>query len=281
MTSKAPETPAPLDANLLLHESRGAMLRGMPKGAERILSAGCSGTWYFDWVEKTYGSVKEHIGIEFFSEKPSDLPGNVTWIANTASDMSAVHEASVDLVFSGQNLEHLWPDEVAGFVLEAARVLRIGGHLVIDSPNRLITAAQNWSHPQHTIELTCEEAAHLVSIAGFDVTALRGIWLCRDPKSGEDLPFDPNLKHADWSTNERLLCAREHPGESFIWWLEAVRTDRAPDPSAAYAFMDDLFRRHWPERTQRFLSAPGVAVEPSAEGDWLISAPGGLERADR
>jgi hypothetical protein len=136
-----------LDINLLLHQSRSAYLRGMPPGAKRLLSAGCAGLWYFEWIKQTYGCVPEHLGIEFYTPKPDGLDNNVTWIANTASDMSAVKSRSCDLVFSGQNIEHLWPEEVSGFMLEAARVLALGGHLVIDSPNRRLSLHQTrrWS----------------------------------------------------------------------------------------------------------------------------------------
>lgn len=57
------ERPAPLNVNLLLHQSRGAFLRAMPPGAQRLLSAGCAGLWYFEWIEQTYGRVPEHLGI--------------------------------------------------------------------------------------------------------------------------------------------------------------------------------------------------------------------------
>ncbi len=269
----APSTPV-LDINLLLHHSRGALLRGMPPGAQRLLSAGCSGLWYFEWIEQTYGRVPEHLGIEYYSPKPDGLPGNVTWIANTASDMSAVESASCDLVFSGQNLEHLWPDEVAGFMLEAARVLRPGGHLVIDSPNRILTAPLNWSHPEHTIELTHPEAVDLVHLAGFDVTASYGIWLCRDARTGKLLPFDPNQPAPGWSVTERLLVARDRPADSFIWWIEAARSARPPDVAAMDALMARLFRQHWPERVQRLIVLPGHGSHPSPAGEWVESAPG-------
>ena len=190
-------------------------------------------------------------------------------IANTASDMSDVPDASCDLVFSGQNLEHLWPEEVAGFVLEAARVLKPGGHLVMDSPNRHVTRLLNWSHSEHTIELTETEAQELARLAGFDVTVTRGIWLCRDSRSGEVLPFDPNAPHPGWSVPERLIAAHDRPEDSFIWWVEAVRSDRAPDAPAVRALMSDLFRQHWPERVQRLLAAPGHAVEADAEVDFV------------
>jgi SAM-dependent methyltransferase len=263
-----------LDVNYLLHHSRGAFLRGMPPGAQRLLSAGCAGNWYFEWIEETYGRVPEHLGIEYYAPKPEGLPDNVTWITNTASDMSAVANASCDLVFSGQNLEHLWPEEVSGFLLEAARVLKQGGHLVVDSPNRLLTAPLNWSHPEHTIELTLAEMTALMRLAGFDVTASYGIWLCRDARTGTVLPFDPNQPTPRWSITERLILARDRPDDSFIWWVEGVRSDRLADAAATHAMMADLFRKHWPERIQRLVVPAGHGSRQSAEGEWIESAAG-------
>ena len=277
----APDTPvapaaaaAPIDVNLLLHQSRGAQLRTMPPGARRLLSAGCAGSWYFAWIEQTYGRVHEHLGIEYYSPEPDDLPDNVTWIANTASDMSNVADDSCDLVISGQNLEHLWPEEVAGFALESARVLHPGGLLVIDSPNREVTAPLNWSHPEHTIELTPDEACELVRLAGFDVASVKGLWLCRDPRTGEILPFDPNVAAPGWSVTERILLARDQPDNSFIWWIEAVRSDRDPDTKAAHALMARLFREHWPERVQRLIVPSSHTLRPSPDGDWIDVAAG-------
>ncbi|MBB3149460.1 SAM-dependent methyltransferase [Phyllobacterium trifolii] len=268
-------TTAPsLNVNFLLHHSRGALLRGMPSGAHRLLSAGCAGNWYFDWIEETYGRVPEHLGIEYYMPKPEGLPDNVTWITNTASDMSAVENASCDLVFSGQNLEHLWPEEVSGFLLEAARVLRPGGHLVVDSPNRLLTAPLNWSHPEHTIELTLDEVTALMRLAGFEITASYGVWLCRDPRTGEVLPFDPNQPTPGWSVTERLIIARDRPEESFIWWIEGVRRDRTPNAAATHAMMAELFAKHWPERVQRLVVPAGRRLQQSLQGEWVEAAAG-------
>jgi SAM-dependent methyltransferase len=185
----------------------------------------------------------------------------VTWIANTASDMSDVATASCDLVFSGQNIEHLWPAEVVGFLAQAARVLRSGGHLVIDSPNRAVTAPMNYSMAEHTVELTVGEIRRAVTLAGFDVTKTAGIWLCRDPRTGRVLPFDSNELDVDWTVTERLVAAQDRPNDSFIWWLEARRTERAPNLAALHALMDGIFVSAWPERIQRLIPYPGRAVE--------------------
>jgi len=263
-----------LDPNLLFHQARSAMLREMPPGAHRLLSAGCSGTWYFEWIDHCYGHVPEHLGIEYYSPRPADLPANVTWIANTVSDMSGVESATCDLVFSGQNLEHLWPEEVVGFLVEAARVLKPGGHVVVDSPNRQLTAPLNWSHPEHTIELTVPEIHRLLELSGFDVSKQMGVWLCRDPKTGRILPFDPNITDPDWSVTERLIAASEHPDDAFLWWLEGRRNQAEPDRAAIDVLMDETFRNVWPERTQRLVVPPDRQIEARADGEWVRIPPG-------
>jgi SAM-dependent methyltransferase len=268
-----PAAPA-IDVSMLLHQSRGAMMRDMPRGAKRLLSAGCAGKWYFDWIEQTYGPVPEHLGIEFYSPKPEGLPDYVTWIANTAGNMVGVQSASCDLVISGQNIEHLWPDEVAGFMIEAARVLRPGGTLCVDSPNRTITAPLVWSHPEHTVELTAPEMRRLFELAGFEVTKEAGLWLCQDDHTGRMLPFDANTPDSDWSVAERLISARDKPEQSFLWWLEGRRTNQEPDRKAIFAATAEIFDRAWPERTQRLLVPPGRTTEQRADGEWVIAAPG-------
>jgi hypothetical protein len=92
-----------------------------------LLSAGAAGTWYFEWITQWYGAVERHIGIERYLPRPDVLPANVEWITSSVADMDTVAGGSVDLVFSGQNIEHLFGDGVPGFLLESARVLRPAG----------------------------------------------------------------------------------------------------------------------------------------------------------
>jgi hypothetical protein len=246
-----------VDVNHLLHDARSAMLRRLPPPGPVVLSAGCAGTWYFDWIAAKCGPVARHIGIEYYMPRPADLPAGVEWIANTAGDMGDVADGTANTVLSGQNLEHLWPEEVAGFLCESWRVLIPGGRLVIDSPNRLITTALGWSHPEHTVELTPGEAAALCRLAGFETTVVRGLWLCRDPADGRMLGFEPVPASPGWSTAERLLLAEDRPDDSFIWWIEARRTDTPPDRAALDAALGAIFAEAWAERTTRFVSLVG------------------------
>jgi SAM-dependent methyltransferase len=257
--------PAVPEFYALLHELRGHALADMPRGARTMLSAGCSGRWYFDWIEQTYGPVERHIGVEAFLPRPDDLPANVAWLAQDVSTRVGVGDATVDLVFSGQNLEHLWPEQVTGFLCEAHRVLAPGGCLVLDSPNRELTSALQWSHPEHTIEYSVTEIRELLALAGFAETTVRGLWLCRE---GDELwPLSPHATSDRRAADvlRRAALARRRPDASFVWWAEA-RKRHAVDADALARAVGRIFSRAWPERLARFVTP--LPVENHADARW-------------
>lgn len=218
------------DFSELLHELRSRELRKMPIGAKVFLSAGCAGSWYFNWINDNYPGIEEHLGIEAYADKPDDLPEEARWLADHVYDMESVDDGSVDLVFAGQTVEHLWPDMVAGFLCEAHRVLKSEGLLVIDSPNRPVTQALSWYQPEHTMEYSVEEIVELVSHAGFSDINVRGVWLCYDYKRHQHLPLVPDLQEIDVDSDERVLSAEGNPEAGFVWWVEARKDDtKTPD----------------------------------------------------
>ncbi len=266
------------DFNVLLHTLRTYELATLPRDAEVFLSAGCAGNWYFEWIEQTYGRVKHHIGIEYFAPQPASLPLNVTWVANTVGNMSAVPDSSVDLVFSGQNIEHLWLKDVAGFLLESFRTLRPGGRLVIDSPNRLATRPLFWNHPQHTMEFTPDEIRTLLEMSGFDDITVRGICTVRDPVTLALLPLDAQTEVASWPLLRRVAAANLHPNHSFLWWAESRKSGPTPDSRALERFLTDLYRREWPIRlrqtsTQGLRALSGQVAASAQPGSYVLFGP--------
>jgi SAM-dependent methyltransferase len=98
----------------------------------------------------------------------------------TRADLQALPlpDAAVDVVVTLQVIEHLW--DQAGFLAECARVLRPGGRLHCSTPNRLTFSPGNDLddrplNPFHTHELAATDLAGLVTGAGLEVTALRGL----------------------------------------------------------------------------------------------------------
>jgi SAM-dependent methyltransferase len=218
------------DFNDFLHELRSRQVERLPSGARTVLHGGSAGSWYFEWFDERYPTpVERHIGVEAFSPAPDPLPPNVEWLQRTLGELSPVEDSSVDLVFAGQVLEHLWPEDVAGFLAEAHRVLRPRGTLAVDSPNRLVTAKLGWDHPEHTVEFTVDEIRELLELAGFDGIRIRGVWICFDPEQGRVLPFDDLGEVDGWDSLRRAEEAEGRPEDSFVWWAEAERVERKPN----------------------------------------------------
>lgn len=228
LASARTDRAAPSDVNALLHELRTERLAAMPAGAKVVLSAGCAGQWYFDWLDAAYPGVQQHIGLEAYLPRPSDLSRRVRWIPSTVRRMTGVDDSSVDLVFSGQNIEHLWAADVVGFLLESRRVLREGAWLVIDSPNAWISDALNYRMPEHVAELTPAEITGLLEMAGFTDLSMNGLWLCFDRDRQLLLPLPPDRVLAGWTMADRRAAAPDRPDDSFIWWAQG-RACRSPD----------------------------------------------------
>ncbi|TPW15752.1 MAG: type 11 methyltransferase [Acidimicrobiaceae bacterium] len=242
--------------NHLLHALRTVELSRMPRAAKVLLSVGCSDRSYFDWIEQAHGRVEQHWGVELFRPEPDDLPSNARWIVASASAMPQVSDDSVDVIFSGQNFEHLPVADLVGFLVESHRVLMPGGTLVIDSPNRLITEPIAWRHPEHVIEVSPDEAKEILTLAGFDTVACRGIWLCRDDDS-TILPLMPPGNDVD-ELLRRSVCAGDAPDRSFCWWLEAEASSRIVDRNELTQHISSVFDRLWTMRVNRGAFTPGV-----------------------
>jgi SAM-dependent methyltransferase len=236
------------DFNVFLHELRSRELERLLGGAETILHGGCAGTWYFDWFEERYPTpVKRHIGVEAFSERPAELGERVEWLQRSLGDLAPVGDAEVDLVFAGQVIEHLWPEDVVGFLLESHRVLRPGGTIAVDSPNRRVTTAIGWEHPEHTVEFRPDEILELLRLAGFDQAQARGVYLCFDRDRNRFFTLEGGSR--TWSSERRAAEAAERPDDSFVWWVEAFRGDREPDSDRLLHRVETIYDGY---RRQRF-----------------------------
>src|SRR4029079_12995637 len=118
-------------------------------------------------------------------------------------------------------IEHLWPEEIVGFLLEARRVLRPGGALALDSPNRRVTTALGWEHPEHTVEFRPDEIVELLELAGVQEISIRGVWLCFDRDQQRFLSLEGDAPgDDDWTAADRVSSAEERPDDSFVWWAE-------------------------------------------------------------
>ena len=107
------------------------------------------------------------------------------------ADLSFAEDDSVDLVYSGQSIEHVTEEDGDIVLEESFRVLRPGGIMAIDTPNGLVCRLQQqgFIDPDHKVEYTLDELRQKVTRAGFTVLVERGLnWGGPAVARGE---FDP------------------------------------------------------------------------------------------
>jgi SAM-dependent methyltransferase len=239
------------DFGHFLHALRTNRLALMPSDARVVLSGGAAGSLYFQWFANYPGQVERHIGVEYFAPPPDPLPEGVEWLARTLGDLSPVGDGEVDLVFAGQVIEHLWPDDVAGFLCEANRVLRPGGAIVIDSVTRFVTQRLDWTHPEHTMEFDPDEIVGLMELAGFVDIDIKGVWLCYDREREQLLDLDLVGGGTNWPWRRRVIEAEARPQDSFIWWAEARKGDGPVDAAAVRRRVGEIYEVARPTAFER------------------------------
>jgi SAM-dependent methyltransferase len=83
-----------------------------------------------------------------------------------------------DMVWCGQSIEHIPKEKVNPLLFDLGRVLRRGGRLCLDTPNRKLTSLlspHSYIHPEHFYEYEPSELQSMIQSAGFTVVDLFAI----------------------------------------------------------------------------------------------------------
>lgn len=110
------------------------------------------------------------------------------------SDLSFLKDESVDMVWSGESIEHIDVEAGHRTIKEAMRVLKPGGYFCLDTPNRTVTILHtawrggDFIHPEHKVEYYPKEIQDMLKQHGFQIKESWGI--CDMPKTVENNDFD-------------------------------------------------------------------------------------------
>jgi len=175
-----------------LHFSRSVFVRSLPRAA-RILDLGGTALgasqgamvlmgYPYPFDQLVVVDLPQGDRNDLYKEDNDrhvvDTPlGPVHYHYHSMADLSAYPDASFDLVYSGQSIEHV-PVALADKVLsEVARVLRPGGYLGLDTPNATVCRVQQaaFIDPDHDYEYTHGEMVDKLQANGFDILEAKGL----------------------------------------------------------------------------------------------------------
>ena len=174
-----------------LHSSRCTFVRSLPS-ARHILDLGGTDLAAAEGAMVTMGypyrfesltivdlppdERHEIYQAESNAQRVDSWLGPVFYRYHSMTDLSGYADESVDLVYSGQSIEHVAPEEGRKVVEQVYRVLEPGGHFALDTPNGRVTRIQQaeFIDPDHKVEYTLDELLDLVRGAGFEVAECKG-----------------------------------------------------------------------------------------------------------
>jgi len=106
--------------------------------------------------------------------------GPVSYVYASMTDLSAFDDATVDLVYSGQSIEHVTRDEAVLVLREVHRILKPGGHFCFDTPNRAVSKIHypnSYIVDDHKYEYTHQEMSEMLVNGGFAIEEAKGLVL--------------------------------------------------------------------------------------------------------
>ena len=175
-----------------LHFSRMMFVRSLPAG-RRILDLGGTALgnatgalvlmgYPYEFDDLIVIDLPSHERNELYREDGAHEVtqtklGPVRYRYHSMVDLSDYSDGSVDLVYSGQSIEHVPPDVADSVLSEVRRVLRPGGYLGIDTPNARVTRAPaaQFIDPDHEHEYTDAEMRAKLAAAGLDIVSAVGL----------------------------------------------------------------------------------------------------------
>jgi hypothetical protein len=154
----------------------------------------------------------------------------------------------------------------------AHRVLRSGGRIALDSPNRQVTQSIRWLHPEHTVEFAVDEIVELLRLAGFEDIQVRGVLHAYDAARHRYLTLGELAAMSGRA--ERAQGATSRPEEAFVWWAEAIRGNRRPDEEVLTRRVSELLNRFRRHRLSHGMSCDGDVEEFAHVGLVVRARPG-------
>lgn len=175
-----------------IHQSRIRFIKNLPK-ADRIVDLGGSAQgsdkgalvqmgypYHFSKLYIIDLPLEERHNLYKNNSLVKDVKtekGMVEYLYQSMSQLHPIEDKSIDMVYSGQTIEHVTREEASKVYKEVMRVLKPGGHFCLDTPNGRLTRIQQdeFIDPDHEIEYTHEQLSSDLKSAGFIIEQAVGL----------------------------------------------------------------------------------------------------------
>ena len=225
-------------ANIALHNARKTLFEKHLPPAEVVVDLGGASSWDPEGALFAMGyphTPRELYIVDLAPGEPGLRPEmavrakrgtSIQYIRGSMSDLHVIGDGTVDLVVSGQSIEHVTEEEAGRVFQEAFRVLRPGGHFCLDTPNARLTrlhSPDQLIHPEHKKEYRVAELRKALVRHGFRVAAVKGV--C-------PMPVSLTAGKFDFGEMERNTSLSNTAEDCYVFFVDAVK------PAAA--------ARRWP-----------------------------------
>jgi len=135
------------------------------KPESSVLDLGCGFGEFLNHVR-----CARRVGVDLNPEATRYLAPGIEFHAGVVCKLSMLPEASLDLVFSSNLMEHLPSKEAAEQMLrEVRRVLKPGGQLLLMGPNLRFLPGEYWDFWDHKLPITDRSLAEVLGSLDFSV----------------------------------------------------------------------------------------------------------------
>ena len=219
---------------ILMHNARLKMIRHLLPEAQVILDLGGANAplhrmgYTHDYDKIVLIDLPTEERHKEFQVEIEDGDGKVFLRYEDMTDLKGIESDSVDLVWSGQSIEHVTPEQGMRMCREAFRVLRPGGHFCLDTPNGLVTklhaatVGAPFVHPDHKIEYSPDQLRAVLTTAGFTIAQEWGV--C-------EMPF--TVKNKSFSYDDFMIggAVSKNINDCYIQFFDGVKLPQsAPRP---------------------------------------------------
>jgi SAM-dependent methyltransferase len=133
------------------------------------------GAGYGDFINQV--TAKERHAVDLTAELASYFDPDITLHVESCTAMATVRDASFDVAFASNVLEHLTRDEVVAALAEVTRVLKPGGKLILIQPNFKYSVSAYFDDYTHVQVYTHVSLPDLLAACGFEIVSVEGRFL--------------------------------------------------------------------------------------------------------